>query len=282
MITRYECIPCFVRQASESLLISFHDAKKRETVMRELLHEIANSDWTGTPPAMAQTLYRTIHRLGGAYDPYKSIKNEMNSMAESLLPELRQIIEKSLNPQEDIVRLAMVGNLLDSGAKTTVGVNDIPSQLKTIMSRPVHGDPASLFVATNQASSILYLTDNAGEIYFDKLLIEKLPLSKVTVAVRGKPAINDATMEDAVRAGITKIVPVIENGSDAPGTILEDCSEEFKNLFNKADLIISKGQGNYETLSECQKKICFLLTVKCPVISGDIGAPIGNMVIKIR
>ena len=125
-----------------------------------------------------------------------------------------------------------------------------------------------------------FLKDNAGEIVFDRLLIERLPPGKVTVAVRGFPVINDATLADAEGAGIHEVAEVIENGSDAPGTILDDCSESFRDRFDKADLVIAKGQGNYETLSEVDKDIYFLLKAKCPVIARDIGCQEGAMILK--
>ncbi|NQU08240.1 MAG: DUF89 family protein, partial [Candidatus Abyssubacteria bacterium] len=137
-----------------------------------------------------------------------------------------------------------------------------------------------LFRAAAGAEHILYLADNAGEIVFDRLLLEALPVEKITVAVRGAPVINDATMEDAETAGIPQIAPVIANGSDAPGTLVEECSEEFRSCFNVADLIIAKGQGNYETLSDARKHIFFLLSVKCQLIAADISAPVGALVVK--
>ena len=123
------------------------------------------------------------------------------------------------------------------------------------------------------------LTDNAGEIVFDRLLIEQLPAENITVVVRGKPVINDAMMEDASIAGLPQIVEVINNGSDAPGTILESCSEKFRHRFEKADLIIAKGQGNYETLSDVDKNIFFLLKVKCPVIAEHLGCEIDAIIL---
>ena len=129
------------------------------------------------------------------------------------------------------------------------------------------------------AGRILYLCDNAGEILFDKLLIEQLPYGKVTVSVRGFPVINDATMIDAEAAGLTALVEVIDNGSDAPGTLLEDCRRDFQERFKQADLVIAKGQGNYESLSEVRKEIFFLLNVKCQVIARKLGYHIGDLVL---
>jgi len=281
MKTQYECIPCFVRQASEVLAMIIEDEKSRERPMRRLLVEIASSEWNGTPPAIAQQLHRMIREMTDNKDPYSSVKNEMNRIAAELMPRMREMIKNSDNPHEVAVRLAIAGNLLDSGAKTQISAEELPQHLNRILAQKLHGDAKSLFQEAERADNILYLADNAGEIYLDRLLIEMLPTQKITVAVRGKPVLNDATMEDAEQAGITEIARVIGNGSDAPGTILEDTSPEFKSCFEQADMVISKGQGNYETLSDCRKRICFLLTVKCPVLARNIGEPIGSMVVRI-
>jgi uncharacterized protein with ATP-grasp and redox domains len=134
--------------------------------------------------------------------------------------------------------------------------------------------------AVEEAEDILYLTDNAGEVVFDRLLLEQLPRKKVTVAVRGKPVINDATMEDAEYVGLAEVARIIDNGSDAPGTILSDCSDTFRRRFERADLIISKGQGNYETLADCPRPIYFLLQVKCPIIARDLNCQVGTAILR--
>jgi len=134
--------------------------------------------------------------------------------------------------------------------------------------------------AVNQAGEILYLGDNAGEIVFDRLLIERLPRAKVTFAVKGSPVINDATMEDAEAVGLTELVNVVTNGSDGPGTILESCSPQFRERFDRADLIVAKGQANYESLSDVDKPIFFILKAKCPVIARDLDCEIGEMILR--
>ena len=134
--------------------------------------------------------------------------------------------------------------------------------------------------AVIEAEKILYLADNAGEIVFDHLLIEQLPIEKITVVVKGSPVINDATIDDANVVGLGRIVEVIDNGSDGPGTILETCSQNFRDRFEGADLIIAKGQGNYETLSDIDKNIFFLLKAKCPVIARDLGCQVGKMILR--
>ncbi len=280
MNTLLECIPCFARQALDAVVEAVVDPARREPLLRRLLREIAESDWSGTPPAIAQRLHRSIRRELGNPDPSRNVKLRMNQMAASLVPLMRQRIESHPHPFEAAVRVAIGGNLLDIGAKTQIAAEDLPAHLETIWTQPLCGNVEALFRAADRARSILYLADNAGEIFFDRLLLERLPTRNIAVAVRGSPVLNDATLEDAEQAGIPEIAPVFGNGSDAPGTILADCSDEFRRRFEQADLVISKGQGNYETLSDSTKPIFFLFTVKCPLVASLVGKPVGSLVAK--
>jgi uncharacterized protein with ATP-grasp and redox domains len=131
------------------------------------------------------------------------------------------------------------------------------------------------------SKTILFLGDNAGEIVFDKLLIETINHPNVYYAVRGKPVINDVTVDDASYVGIDKIAKVISNGYDAPSTIIEKASKEFKRIYNDADLIISKGQGNLEGLiNNTRNDLYFLLMVKCDVIARLLGVKKGDYIAK--
>ena len=280
MKTRLECIPCLARQALDAVVETVDDPDRREILLRRLLHEIADGDWSGTPPALAQRLHRTIRRELANPDPCLDIKVRMNRMAEQLVPAMRERIRTHPDPREAAVRVAIGGNLLDVGAKTQIAAEELPAHLDRIWSQPLRGEVDALFDAAEQAESILYLADNAGEIYFDRLLLEHLPAAKTTLAVRGRPVLNDATREDAALAGIPELVPVIDNGSDAPGTILEDCSDDFRAAFDRAGLIIAKGQGNYETLSESDRPVFFLFTVKCPLVADRVGEPVGSLVAR--
>jgi len=282
MKTAIECIPCFVRQAAEAVALCVPDISRRERLLRRLLGEIAAADWNVMPVVIAQRVQRIVRAETGKTDPYRVIKDSMNRIALELLPALAEAARCQPDPREAFMRLAIAGNLLDSGAKTGISAEELPKHLQKIWDRPMVGNIFDLFRSAEAAHCILYLADNAGEIVFDRLLIEALPAEKITVAVRGSPVINDATLEDAETAGIPEIAPVIANGSDAPGTILAECSEDFRYWFDRADFIIAKGQGNYETLSDAPKEIFFLLTVKCPVIAAHIGAPTGSMVIHRR
>lgn len=280
MKTHLACIPCLARQALDAVTKGVADPARREPLLRQLLRDLADDDWSGTPPAMAQRLQRSIREALGDSDPYRAIKDRMNRMARDLLPALRARIAAHPDPREAAVRVAIGGNLLDVGAKTQIAAEDLPAHLETIWTQPLCGDVASLFAAAERAQSILYLADNAGEIVFDRLLIEQLPVGKVVVAVRGAPVLNDAVRADAETAGLPELVPVVDNGSDAPGTILDDCSADFRARFAAADLVIAKGQGNYETLSETDRPIYYLFTVKCPLVAARVGEPVGSLVAK--
>lgn len=254
--------------------------RRQERILRRLLYEIADADWAVMPVAISQRIQRLIREETGQSDPYRSLKDRMNRMALDLLPAMSVAARRHRNPREAAVRMAIAGNLLDAGSKNRLAPEDLPAHLDGIWDMPLVGSVAALFRAADRARRILYLADNAGEIVFDRLLVEALPRGRVTVVVRGAPVINDATRPDAEVAGISRIAPVIDNGSDAPGTVIEECSEEFRSRFDRADLIVAKGQGNYETLSHTHKNVFFLLTVKCPKIADVIGAPVGALVVK--
>lgn len=256
------------------------DEESRERLLRRLLRDLAAADWNEMPVAIAQRIQRAVRTETGHEDPYRSLKDKMNRVALDLRPALLEAARREPDPRAAAVRLAIAGNLLDAGSKMRLAPEELETKLKGIFSAPLSGDPAALFAAAEKARHILYLADNAGEIVFDRILIEALPASRITVVVRGSPVINDATRVDAQTAGIHEIASVIDNGSDAPGTLLEECSPEFLERFNAADLVIAKGQGNFETLSETPKNIFFLLSVKCPMVAAEVGAAVGSLVVK--
>ncbi len=280
MKTFFECIPCLIQQSLSAVRLVTGDERIHEQVLREILQSASKMDLCQPPAAMAQVIHRRIRKLCENDDPYRASKLRFNRLALDLLPDFQHRVEKSPDPWDAAVRLAIAGNIMDLGVKGGVGEAEIREVLDHSLQEPLHGSPAEFADAAGRARSILYLTDNAGEIVFDRLLIEHMPHQEVTVAVRGSPVINDATLEDAEQAGLFNLVTVIDNGSDAPGTIIHDCKEAFQRRFADADLVIAKGQGNYETLTDVSGNIYFLLRVKCPIIARDIGCPVGRMVLQ--
>lgn len=271
MKTSLDCIPCFLRQTLEATRYVSGDPSVHERILREMLRSLAKFDFDQSPPVVGQWVHRKLRQLTGNNDPYKPAKDRFNRFVLDLLPELRSMVSASSDRLKTSVRLAIAGNIVDLGAKAGLTENQVQLSITGSMSEPLHGDFEGFRSEINKASKILYLADNAGEIVFDRLLIEELPVERVIVAVRGGPVINDATLDDAYAAGIHEIVRVIDNGSDAPGTILADCSAEFQRHFKEADLIIAKGQGNYETLSDEPANIFFLFKIKCSVTGSHLG-----------
>lgn len=280
MKTFLDCIPCLIRQSLASVRLVTRDERVHEQVLREVLQAASRMDLRQPPAAMSQVVHRRIRELCQNGDPYRVSKARFNRLALDLLPAFRDRLGEVPDPWDAAVRLAIAGNVMDLAVKSDLSEAQVRDSIDRSLNESLHGSTAEFTAAVREARNILYLTDNAGEIVFDRLLIEQMPREKVTVAVRGSPVINDATLEDAEEAGLTQLVQVIDNGSDAPGTLVGDCSEAFQRHFADADLIIAKGQGNYETLRESSKQIYFLLRVKCPVIARDIGCPLGRMVLQ--
>jgi uncharacterized protein with ATP-grasp and redox domains len=280
MQTYLDCVPCFVRQVLDSVKMTTDDEQIQEKVLREALRLASKMDLHQSPPAMAQKIHRFIRGLTGVQDPYLQVKNRFNNLALKMYPDMKKRIETSADPFETAVRLAIAGNIIDLGVKSGLTESQVVRTITRSLTESLDIEALEEFRnATAQAKDILYLGDNAGEIVFDRLLIEQLPCKNITFVVKAGPIINDATMRDAEMTGLTDMVSVIDNGSDAPGTILQSCSQEFQRRFNEADLVIAKGQGNYETLSDVDKVVFYILRAKCPVIAQHLGCEIGCLVL---
>lgn len=276
-----DCIPCFLRQALDAARLITDDETLHEQILRETLRLTETMDLSLCPPAIGQKIHRRLRELTESVDPYHTIKQKHNKLAMELYDLLEPTVNTSDNPLETAIRLAIAGNIIDLGVKTSISDNDIRRTIEHSLNDSFDVELVEqLQKDAANAKNILYLADNAGEIVFDRFLVKLLPMEKITVVVKGYPIINDATMEDAEQVGLTKMVPVIDNGSDGPGTILDTCSPDFLKRFDNADLIISKGQGNYESLNEQDKRIYFILKAKCPVIAADLNCKIGRMILK--
>lgn len=281
MKTYYECIPCFVNQALTALKTIKEPTK--EILLRKILQQLSKIDFSLSPPEMARIIFDVIEEHLPNKDFYYEIKQRSNKYILALEDEISGIIKKSTDPIETAMRLAIAGNIIDFGAKNNFTDDLIHMEMKKAVNIAMDSRKISrLKDEIKDAKKILYLGDNAGEIVFDKLFIKELPIEKITFVVRGKPTINDALIEDAQMVGLTNLLPVISNGDNSPGTVLNRCSTELQNSIADSDFIISKGQGNYETLSEVDKNICFLLKAKCPVIAKDLNSNVDDFIIKFK
>lgn len=279
MKTSLDCIPCFVRQALNAARMVSADPAVHGRIVREALLWVGEMDMDQPPPLLGQRIRRRLREMTGVEDPYRAAKDHQNQMAQNLLLELRTEIEAASNPLAMAVRLAIAGNVIDMGANGDVTEAGVRQAIRHALAEPFSGDWEAFCQAAASARRILYLADNAGEIVFDRLLIGQLGPGRVTLAVRGAPVLNDATLADARAVGLHEIVEVIDNGSDIAGTMLNECSQGFLKRFSEADMIIAKGQGNFETLSDEPRNIFFLFKAKCSVIAAHAGVPLGSHVL---
>jgi hypothetical protein len=230
------------------------------------------------PPEIACHVHRLVREEISAIDPYAEAKAESTRQALSMYSRLKALIRSSDDPLDTAIRLSIAGNIIDFGVKDHH--DDLWETVERVLVQPYAIDDGPLLRdALQNADQVLFLADNAGETVFDRLLIEVLELPVVYV-VKGHPVLNDATEADALAAGLEAHATIIDNGSDAPGTILAQCSDRFRRIYEAAPLVIAKGQANYETLSDAGAHVFCLLQIKCPVIGEDIAAPMGGIVVR--
>lgn len=277
MKTHLDCIPCFFRQGLSAARMVTDDAEKQKGVLDAIATKIPEISADMTPPEMGITIYQAVHAASGLEDPYKSLKDHYNRLVLDLYSRLKANVQEAKDPLLMAIRYAIAGNIIDFGPQSSF---DLEQEIAASPTRPFSiFDYENFRQALAETEEILYLGDNAGEIVFDKLLIETMN-KPTTFVVRGKPIINDATRQDATFVGMDEVADVIDNGAGIPGTILKYCSSEFHGHYQKAKLIISKGQGNYESLSEENKPIFFMLKAKCPVVATHLNVPVGGVILK--
>ena len=265
-----ECMPCYIRQALEAIRMVTDDKKLQEKIMRKCLIVASKFDTNGIGILIHSRIHNIIKKFAPNGNPYREIKQKFNVICLNMIDEIKQIISKSHNPFETSLRIALAGNIIDFGPGTELNEEIIRKAIKQALYQKLdRNEVKTLQNNIGYGKRILYIGDNAGEIVFDKIFIEQLPKEKITYVVRGGPILNDSTMEDAKMVGMDNVVRVITTGIDMPAAALPLCSKEFLNEYERSDLVIAKGQGNYEALSDEKKNIFFLLKIKCPVIVRD-------------
>ena len=275
MLTYLDCMPCFLKQALYTARLSTSSLQVQEEIMARTAGLLSELDFSRTPPENATPVYELIAEISGCKDPFAELKKESNQLALDLQENIRDIIKQSDVPLFTAIKYSIAGNIIDYGAHHDFDILDTINKCST--RELALNDYEKLCEDLNTAEKILYLGDNSGEVAFDSLVIEQLD-HQILFAVREKPIINDALREDAQFCGLDRQCEIISNGTNCPGTPLSRCSAEFREAFNQADLIISKGQGNFETLSEVRAPIYFLLSVKCPVVARHIFENTGRAV----
>jgi uncharacterized protein with ATP-grasp and redox domains len=236
-------------------------------------------------PEAAREINRMLTETLNIYDLHKEEKLRSNNIALDHYSRFRELVVKSANPFDAALRLSIAGNIMDYAACPEFFVNSeqyFNKIINEVLTTEFAIDNSKeLEEAIHNSKTLLFLGDNAGEIVLDKLLLETIGHPNVFYAVRDKPVINDVTAEDAYYTGINTLARIISNGYDAPSTIIEKASAEFISVYNDADLVISKGQGNFEGLaSNTREDLYFLLIVKCDVIARLLGVKKGDYVVK--
>jgi uncharacterized protein with ATP-grasp and redox domains len=253
------------------------DDNRQYWVLQEVLDELRQFEQTSTPPEMGYRIHQIVRREMGARDPYQQAKVVSTRQALAHYPKLKALVAEADDPLRTAVRLSIAGNIIDLGVAQEY---DLEGTIQRVLAQPFAIDAYAAFRdGLARAEGVLYLADNAGETVFDRVLIETMN-KPVTYVVKGGPILNDATRQDALAAGLNSVATIVDNGCNAPGTIVRLCSQEFRQLLAEADLIIAKGQANYETLSDTPAPISFLLQAKCPVIARSLGVPLQSIVLK--
>ncbi len=276
-----KCLPCVINQAFKVADITGVDQK--EELLREVFSYLSKMDFQSTTPEIIGEVFEMIKRYTNNSDPYKETRNYYNQLFLKLLPEFEQKIQRAENSFQAAVRYAIVGNIIDFNPIHNILLEDIFDCFEKMDQLEMAIDHSeALMKDILAAKTLLYLGDNCGEICMDKILIKKIKELnadiEISFGVRGKPVVNDSIAEDAYAVGIDTYAEIIDNGDCSLGTVLSRTSNDFKEIYKRADVVIAKGQANYECLSEENKNIYFLLMTKCDVIAKDIGVEEQKMI----
>ncbi len=278
MKTYIDCIPCFVENGVHLAKRVAKNQKTAAAIVSAVLKELLSHDHANPPPFMARKISAILREMGGVADPYLEEKDQSTRFAKDLMVSIMPELERRDDRFDAIVRLAIAGNIIDFGIDTKFQLESARAKIIEAFNVPIDSESIrSLKEHMDAAKSILYITDNCGEAVFDRLLIEPYK-EKITLAVRGKPVLNDLTRREVVESELGGLpLRIVDTGDSTPGICPEHSSKEFLDAFDHADLIISKGQGNYETLSDTKRPIFFLFRAKCAVVCAHLGgAPNGS------
>ncbi|MGI6402142.1 MAG: damage-control phosphatase ARMT1 family protein [Thermoguttaceae bacterium] len=290
MTPSLDCVVCLQRQCLEAARYATDDVALQAQILESAMKEILRHGIPAPSPIVGTDVHRLVREMSGVADPYYKHKKRFNRLALDNEEAIRDWIRSADDQFEATVRVAIAGNAIDFAIEG-VSEQTVSQMIDHAAMTPLVGSPTELRREIENAENILYLADNAGEIVYDKFLVELLVSPEfdksTTVVTRGAPIINDALLEDAEEIGLTKITNVVTNGGDGLGVIFDLVSDDFKERFMNADLVIAKGLANLESLwsvssERRDKKIAFLFKAKCEFIAEQIGCDLGDLCIQIR
>ena len=272
MKVQIDCIPCQVRQSLATAKKLTDDASVISKSLRETLNIAAAFESHENIFSLYYEMAENVKKINPSWDPYKEFKKDFNKICLKAAPELKKDAYLSSDVFTAGLRIALAGNAIDVMQGNLINEDVLIESVNKSLLQDINTSNIELLKHNIiNAKKILFIGDNAGEIVFDKVFIEIIKdtilkdsgVDKITYSVRGGPALNDSTIDDAIMVGMDKLVKIVSTGIDLPAAYLPLCSAQFKKEYADSDLIISKGQGNYEALFDERKNIFFLLKLKC-------------------
>lgn len=263
-----DCYACAMRQALSAARLVTDDEEFHHRCLLETAGILGRARRDMTPPEVGEEVYRMVRELSGTVDPFREQKRKQNETVLSLVPWLRETVASARDPLLMAVRLAIAGNAVDPGAQESFDLEKCV--MEAIAEEAGLEAYPALREGLSRARTVLVIADNCGEIVFDRVLVEairELWQPDIMVAVRGGPIINDATELEAREVGMDRVATVISSGMEMPGTVVDRTTGRFREAFEAADIVISKGQGNWETLEDCGREVFFLLQAKCQAVA---------------
>ncbi len=276
-----DCLACLYNQMLRLSKAMHCDDACATQIMEESAARIARLRMEQTPPEAAAILYPEAAAVRGVEDPYAEMKALSTERAASALPAVRHSVAEAEDPLDAALRASVVGNVIDYATQVAF---ELEEEIRTIFGVPFAIDHKKRFLdKLRQARNLLVIGDNVGEHLFDKLMMETfrkhLPELRIRFMVRGRPIINDVTLREALEAGIDQVAEIVDSGVDTPGFLSERASRETRKVYEEADLILTKGMGNYECMeSWADARVMFLLKIKCDVVAGKIGKEVGDLI----
>lgn len=275
------CIPCVSRQFVDLAERLTKDEKQQEKIIQYGLNTLSSVGFKSTAPYVVGKLYEFATNLTGVKDPYKKEKKEFNHIAEEMVEkyQLKDLVAQSDQALETSVRLSIAGNIIDFGLGIEIKADHVAASIEDSLEAPLFAnDLTALESDLKKVSRVVVIGDNAGEIVFDKLLVKALG-KKVTYVVKGGPIVNDATYQDAIDVQMNDLADIVDTGCQYQGIVWDESSETFIAVMKNAEMIISKGQANYECLNTYDhEKLYFLLRAKCPAVADMIGCQVNDFV----
>ncbi len=286
MNAQLDCLPCLGRNAVDFACKTTKDENKRHAIVSKSMHLLADCDMSMPPPFyITKIIDITTRENGGVMgDPFLPEKVKSTELANKLVNELHRIPAFNPNDFESRLRLSIAGNILDFGIYSNLDIEQALNSMQSAFTKKLdRNDVLKLKERMDSAKNIMFILDNCGEAVFDRIFMEPYR-DKITLAVRGKPTLNDVTRGDLEASGLIGFTKaIVDNGSDLPGSVLSCASKEFVDAFNDADLIVGKGQGNFETLCDTpDKPLALIFLTKCPVVCRLLGAPQNSLQLFLK